>query len=180
MSDADEIKKLQELIGKVWMRARINAFAHREAMNNSRFRESLWYVITISTSLLSMLFMTLSYINNNQSTVSLFFLLLSIIFAFCSLFATIFSNHMRYSITFEEHKFTQNSYMLLAQRTRVAKNPTISKEKLNELYNDLERDFSDIKARGIEPQDKHFKIANKIFQERKDDNISSEALSFNI
>jgi len=162
-------EQLKKLIAELWERARINAFAHREAMNKSRKRESIWYIITISSSLLSILFMNLSYINNlnNSDNLPFVFLILSVIFAFVSLFATIFSNHMRYGITSEQHKFILNSYMHIAQRTRLAKKPNISTEKLLGFYDDLERDFADIKARGIEPQDKQFEKAEKIHEKRK-------------
>ena len=171
-------KRLYELITKLWLRARINAFAHREVMNESRKKESGWYITTILSSLVSMLGITLTYIT--KDSLSLFFTIISIIFAFVSLFATILSNHKRYGIISEQHEFILNSYMHIAQRTRLAKDPTISTEDLKALYEDLEKDFADIKSRGIEPQDKHFIKAHEIEREREENIISVDAQSFAI
>lgn len=165
MSEEDKFYKFKDLKE----RARTNAFAHREAMNNSRRKESLWYVITIATSLLSILFITLSYINKAMEEVSFICLILSIILAFVSLFATIFSNHMRYGIISEQHKFLQHSHISIAQRARSVKNLELNEEELTSLYVELQRAFEDIKVRGIEPQDKHFRKAHKIDKGRKED-----------
>lgn len=86
----------------------------------------------------------------------------------------------RYSFISEQHRFIQNSYIHIAQRTRAAKDPTITQQQLSILYEDLERDFADLKSRGIEPQDKHFIEAHKIIEKRKKDGTSSKALSFDI
>jgi hypothetical protein len=173
-------EKLINLIEELWSRARINAFAHREATNKYSRKDSIWFLLTILFSLISILSIILSYITQNgeiKSTIfeigfiknlkSLDYALISIFATFVSLTTTIYSNHKRYSSISEQHKFIQNSYIHIAQRTRAAKNPTIRMEKLNALYDDLERDFADIKARGIEPQDEHFEKAHKIEKKRK-------------
>ena len=184
-------EQLKKLIEELWNRARINAFAHREATNEYRRKDSIWFLATILFSLCSIFAIILSYITRNSIESpdsgkfytlfsSLDYALFSIFATFISLITTIYSNHRRYSFISEQHRFIQNSYIHIAQKTRIAKSPTIDNTKLTELYNDLERDFADMKSRGIEPQDKHFNNAHKIVRDRKKDEISSKALSFDI
>lgn len=208
---AEEIvSNYQFEIGQIWKRARINALAHRAAMNHYVKYDTISYLSSIITSLLSIFSIILSYIlqislktadsntSDLEKTISNIFIkingksnilsfssltaldwtLLSIIFAFISLLITIISNYLRFSIKSEEHKQTQNSYIYIAQRTRESKKPTITKQELESLYEDLERDFAILKVRGIEPQDKHFNIANKLFGEISTDPVSSNAQSF--
>lgn len=169
---------LKKEIEKIWKRARINSFAHRSANELYYKKESNYYVISISTSLASILFIILSNIQDFKC-ISTYLSLISIIFGFWSLYITIISNHHRYGIRSEEHKHTQNSYLYIAQRTRLSKKPYISKEELLNLYEDLERDFSLIKVRGNEPTDEQFEEAHKLFKKRDQDPTSLEAQSFN-
>lgn len=187
-NDNSDISKLQYEIGKLWKRARINAFAHRNANEEYRKKDSSFYKWTIITSLASILFIILSYIAqiepfgfyvyNLEVFSSLIFSLLSIITAFFSLLFTIFSNHNRYGVKCEEHKQTQNSYIYIAQRTRESKKPNITKLELEALYDDLERDFAILKVRGIEPRNEHFEVANALFKKISTDEVSSTAQSF--
>jgi len=198
-------QKIRESIQKYWKDARINALAHREAMNEARRRDSWFYFFVIITSLSSILFLTLSYITKDSSEYpskilscitkdssgfpskilsnitkdssvfsskllksipfeSLDYALISIFLAFASLTLTILSNHWRFSSKSEQHEFLHGSYICIAQRTRAAKNPT-KKDKLSTLLDDIERDFTELKSRGIEPQHKHFVEANQLFVE---------------
>jgi len=175
MNEEEEKEALKKLIAELWSRARINAFAHRMATNENSWWDFGLFFATVLFSLIGIFSIIISYITRNDlimfkfldSYSALDYAFISIAATFFSLMATIFSNHKRYGAIAEQHRFIQNSYIHIAQRTRPAKNPTISKEELTELHNDLERDFAMTKARGIEPQDKHFKKAEKIEKNRR-------------
>jgi hypothetical protein len=178
----------------IWLRARINAFAHETASNDYSRKDSFWFLMAILFSLIGIFFIILSYITQNSpnksddyeifgallSLSSLEYALISIVATFVSLIVTIYSNHKRFSYLSERHRAIQNDYLYIAQRTRAAKDPTIKEEDLIALYKSLEKDFADQKSRGIEPQDKYFDKAHKRFKKIKRDKISSEAQSFNI
>jgi ABC-type multidrug transport system fused ATPase/permease subunit len=171
MNEKDRFDDLKE-------RARSNAFAHREAMNENSLKDKIFFVIAISFSLISIFAIILSYINQNTLSEpdaekfytllsSLDYALISIVATFISLITTIYSNHRRYGIIAEQHKFLQHSHIHIAQRSRAAKNLNLEPDDLSSLYTELQRGFEDIKVRGIEPQHEHFKKANKIEEYRK-------------
>ena len=197
-SQCEKYKELkEELIPKFWKRARVNALAHRIVMNRTHLFDSLCYLGTIITSLLSIFCIILAYIaidinsSNPPPAImkilqavfqisALDYTLCSIIFAFISLTITIFNNHMQYGIVSEQHKFTHNSYVHLALMAREAKHPDIDENKLIALYDLLEKTFVTVKVRGIEPQDKHFDEAHILFKKIEGGEVSSNIQSFNI
>ena len=168
---------IKEVIEQLWYRARINSLAHKESMYYFGRRDTVWYIISISTSLLSILFIICGYIYKADNVL---YTILSILFAFFSFFSTVFSNHKRYGFITEEHKYLMNSYLYISQRSREAKLNTKTKEELEILLDDLQRDFSLLKVRGLEPSDEHFDKAHKIVNKVKKDPISSIAQSFDI
>lgn len=181
------ISDLQNEIEKIWKRARINSFAHRNANEEYYRKDSKLYRYTILTSLFSIFFIILSNIKDFEKYEILNFIslqtllsLISIFFGFWSLIYTIFSNHFRYGILSEEHKNTQNSYLYIAQRTRLSKKTFITDIELLNIYEDLERDFSLVKVRGNEPTDEQFDKANILFEKISKNKTSSEAQSFNL
>jgi hypothetical protein len=182
---------LHKSIAELWLRARINAFAHEVAAYDYNRKDSLWFFATILFSLISIFFIIISYITQNKldDNISKIFhallvfptldyALFSIVATFFSLIITIYSNHERFSYLSERHRAIQNNYIYIAQRTRIAKDPTIKEGELIALYKGLERDFADQKSRGIEPRDKYFDKAHKIYEKIKKNPISSEAQSF--
>ncbi|MDR0541920.1 MAG: hypothetical protein LBH19_06870 [Dysgonamonadaceae bacterium] len=143
-------------------------------------------MLTILCSLLGILSIILSYIviqgNCPNDKVGFFLLfsglsilssldytIFSILFTFLSLWFTIYNNHKRYSIMCEQHRFLHDSYIQVAQKTREVKNPFIEEDKLIKLYTSLEKEFVDIKVRGVEPHSKHFDKAHKIQEKRENE-----------
>ena len=143
-------------------------------------KDSNYYKHSIISSLGSILFIILGYISQDCTFLNISFTILSIFSAFYSLFYTIFGNHKRYGFITEEHKYLMNSYQYISQRSREAKLNTKTKEELEILLDDLQRDFSLLKVRGLEPSDEHFDKAHKIVNKVKKDPISSIAQSFDI
>lgn len=183
-------KKGKKIIAQLWQRARINAFAHKIALEEAEKNESRNYKFVIIFSLLSILFIILSsYANQISKSFILSFCifnhiktldynLLSILCAFISLAYTIISNHKRFGIVAEEHRFLQNSYQHIAQRAREAYFPTKNIGDLEALIDDLERDFSLLKARGREPSDSDFEKGLELFKKIKKDKTSASSQSF--
>lgn len=179
-------EKLVAVISQIWYRARINSFAHKVANEEFKKKGTKHYKWTIIFALLSVLFIILLYIYNQNSIDNLIFSNLisititfaSIAFTITSLYFTIMSNHGRFEIRAAEHKFLLNSYQYIAQRAREANWPDKPDTETIELLKDLERDFALLKARGNEPLDDHFDKAHEIIKKIRADSSASVAQSF--
>lgn len=169
---------IKDIIEQLWYRAKLNSLAHKVSMYYFEEKDSNYYRLSILSSLASILCIILGYIFNKCPFLNISFTILSVFSAFYSLFYTIFGNHKRYGFITEEHKYLMNSYLYIAQRSREAKLSTKSNDELEILLDDLQRDFSLLKVRGLEPSNEHFKEAHKIYVEMKEDPISSKAQSF--
>lgn len=188
------MKGARDVIEQIWYRARINAFAHKEAMLEYSREETNFFRKTILTSLGSILSIIVVYIIStsksesinlyyfeiNNSYLIVFFTFISIILTVWSLYLGIMSNHNRFGIRAEEHKYLLNSYQHIAQRAREVKWPDKPDDEIVELLKDLERDFALLKARGSEPLDKHYDMAHNVFRKVKKDKDTSVAQSFEI
>ena len=187
----------REVIEQLWYRARMNAFAHKEAMLDYSAKETVLFRKTIQASLGSILAIIIVYIFTTLKTekpdsisicsftipTSFFiisFTFSSIVLTILSLFWGVISNHNRFGIRAEEHKYLLNSYQHIAQRAREVKWPHKPENEIIELLKDLERDFALLKARGSEPLDKHYDTAKEVFNKIKDDSETRVAQSFEI
>ena len=185
------------VIEEVWHRARINAFAHKEAMQDYSKGETRNFQWIIITSLLSILFIIIMYVKttmdghpskstdgtipvNETDYWVIIWTLLSIITSIGSLYFAIMGSHHRYGIRAEEHKYLMNSYQHIAQRAREVKWPDMPSDEIIALLKDLERDFALLKARGSEPLDIHYVNAHNVFNKVKSDKDTSVAQSFKI
>lgn len=181
----------REVIEQLWRRARINAFAHKVALEDYEKQDTVFYKKTIVTSLGSILSIIIVYILstisdfniygfNTVPTLKVIFTLASVSLTVASLYYGIMNNHGRYGIKAEEHKFLLHSYQHIAQRAREVKWPDKPSNEVIELLKDLERDFALLKARGNEPRDKHFDTAHELVKKINDNSDSRIAQSFNL
>ena len=72
----------------------------------------------------------------------------------------------------------QQSFQYVAQRSREIERPNFDLAKVDPLIDELERQFTLLKARATEPQDKHFAKAAELQKQIRTDPKYSGALSF--
>jgi len=111
-------KNTRDVIKQIWFRARINAFAHKQAMLEYSRKQTYLFRNTVLTSLGSILSIVFVYIISTSTfetinivvvqfrpaTLIVFFTFLAIILTILSLYLGIMNNHGRYGIRAEEHK----------------------------------------------------------------------------
>lgn len=205
---ADSTRNASDIIEEIWRRARINAFAHKFAHESAERKAFWMRIAQTSCSLLSILAIIGVYLlSSNDGNISflfqssadpnvagqaaqtsgasharallaLIFTAASIVFTFMALFLDIIALHLGHAVVAAEHRSLLGSYQYIAQRAREAKWPDRPYEELVELLRDLERDFQLLKARGTEPGDTVFRMANELFDQIRRDPVSSLAQSF--
>jgi len=188
--DTPHAAETVEIIEEIWRRARINAFAHREAFESFTTRALVIRGFQIAFTLLSILLLILFYLASSadgemlklvgidRKVITVGLTILSILFTFIALFLDIGGAELEWKLQAAEHRFLLGSYQHIAQRARECKWPDRPYDDLVELLRDLERDFQLLKARGMEPSDRFFVKANKLFEEVRRDPTSGQSQSF--
>lgn len=176
----------RSVIEQIWFRARINAFAHRAAGNESADKAETFFKNEMISALLSIfsvivVFMASTYPKGDfNSFLIAAFTILSIIFTLFSLFYSVMANCLKLEVIAAEHRYQQNSFQYIAQRARQVKWPDMPEDEVVSLLKELERDFQLMKARGREPEDKHFDVAIQIHQKVHKNPDTKVAQSFDV
>lgn len=192
------------VIEQIWYRARINAFAHRSAAEQYTQRAKLYFQGEIVATLFSILCVIVVYslatdipvhpptanVNGTSAAVvantspfdgwKMTFTLLSISLTLVALYLSVMASHQKLDVCAEAHRHLLNSYQYIAQRAREAKWPDLPEADVVALLKDLERDFQLLKARGVEPDDRHFDKAHLIVRKIREDRDARIAQSFEI
>jgi hypothetical protein len=190
-------KSAADICDKIWRRARINAFAHKLAAADHTKWGAVFFVAELLCVLLSIIAIVGVYLLSSPDShiaeifftstedgekwrkgAALWLTIVSIMLTFTGLFLGILANYFKWDVKAAEHKFLLGSYQYIAQRAREANWPDKPVEETVELLQDLERDFSLLKARGPEPSDSVFERANKLFEKVNGDPVSRTAQSF--
>jgi hypothetical protein len=104
----------------------------------------------------------------------------SIIATLGSLFLGVMSSYLKLDVTAADHMYMLNSYQYIAQRAREVKWPDMPYEEVIALLRDLERDFQLLKARGREPEDRHFDVAHELVDKIRRNPETRSARSFEV
>jgi len=176
----------RSVITQIWHRARINAFAHREAADEAERKATVYFRSELITAIVGIMCIILVYVLTTQeksqnTTVAI--LILTIGSISCTLFAlylTVMANYMKFDMRYERHAQLQSMYQYLAQRAREVKWPDRPDKDVIDLLKDLERDFALLKLKGLEPQDRHFDRAIEIFKKIQSDDDTRIAQSFEV
>ena len=175
------------VIGQLWLRARINAFAHREAATENSDRSERSFERELIAALVSILFIIFAYIaltmdrwGEFRELIGLGFTVLSILMTLWSMYESIMANYRKLDVRSARHEHLLNSFQYLAQRARESKWPDLPTEEVEALLRDLERDFALLKATGTEPADRHFDAAHRLVKKIKEDSDARIAQSFEI
>lgn len=167
--DNSQLKAVQDTVKKIWLRARSNAFAHREAAEEYKKLSSEYFRRQVFAGIGAILLVLLAYISSTfEKTwvtafqLPLIFTIGSVFSAAFSLYQTIMQNYFGYEILYKTHDLNQHSYLYLSQRAREVQWPDIGLEKAIATLEDLERDFQTLKVRGSEPSNEHFNRGNGV------------------
>ncbi|MGH8654010.1 MAG: hypothetical protein ACREYE_18405, partial [Gammaproteobacteria bacterium] len=185
MKSTTRAKTSRELIVQIWQRARINAFAHREASNEAATSAHKYFKREVGSALSGIFFVVLAYVFSTSdhdlyripSTVST---LAAVVMTLISLYFSVLTHRLKLDVKEVQHERLVNSYLYLAQRTREAQWPAQTEEGVDTLLKDLERDFQILKATGTEPQNHHFERAQEIFVSIGKDEDVSGAQSYDL
>lgn len=179
MEADNSTEKLRRLVYQIHIRARNNAFAHRQAANETEKQGDLWTNINIGSTCCAGILSTLALISNQQKWdhVDIGFTILSVIASGIALFTQSILLAKKFDAKVQEHKNFQGSFNYISQRAREVER-LLDLDRIHSLIDDLERDFAILKARAPEPEDKHFDQAAEIQSKRNSDRRISGALSF--
>lgn len=175
------------VIEQIWYRARINAYAHREAYEEFSKDAKGYFSFELVAALISMMAVILVYVISADTAYFIYYKFLTIFFTLLSVLATLFSlyksvmaNYLKLDVKAANHEQLVNRYQYIAQRAREIKWPDLPSADVIALLKDLERDFQLLKATGNEPEDRHFEGAHKIVRKIRDDKDIQIAQSFEI
>lgn len=177
------------VISQLWLRARINAFAHRSAFEYLSQKGKKYFIHELCAVLISLLFLILVFAVGNsdfitskvwKSALSLFFTIMSVTGTLYALYRNTMAIYIGFAVKAENHRNQQNRYLHLAQRAREAKWPSMPDKQITILMHDLEREFQILKAIGPEPEDIHFDKSHIILEKIKKDSDSRIAQSYDI
>lgn len=180
----DENTKLEEckkFVGNIQLRARNNAFAHREASADARKKADFFTYLNISFTAAALLFTSLSpatkhyviflpkFMTDAPLPADEFYNFLAIISAFIALVTQCVLLYKHYDTTETMHSYFQNSFQYISQRSREIHRPGYDSNNIDQLIDELERNFTLLKSRAIEPEDRHFDIAASLQDKIKSD-----------
>jgi hypothetical protein len=176
---SEKLAYIRDHVGQIWARARSNAFAHREAAEEFAEKAHKLFKLQLWLGMLSMFSIILLYITlpTDGGGVEISRLttrilsggltLTSVGFSIASLVAGILQNYLGYEKLQILHDHNQHSYLHIAQRAREVKFIGISEERAESILEDLERDFQLLKARGMEPANRHFVAGDALLEKIK-------------
>lgn len=168
-------KKFQE-------RAKDNAFAHRFAMERATKKADVFFVLTLTSTVMALFFTTLAYLVSSAEVIKSTNLLskfltesidgtsaslISIVCSFIALFSQSFATHKKYDTQAKIHEEAQQIFNYISQRSRDVLDPSCNHEKAALIVDSIEREFSFLKSRTREPKDKDFRKAHEIQRDRK-------------
>ncbi len=181
MTTKKDKKEIQKRVANIWKRARINAFAHKVALERYAAAARKYNNISFISGLLAMLFTMgllilsskdVSELFNQHSYVlialKVFITILSIISAGFSLHYGQYSNAEHFETQASEHKWLLGAYQFIAQRARSVRWPDMEIEEMIYILRTLEEQFQMLKARGSEPSDEDFEEAHQIMKRIRD------------
>jgi hypothetical protein len=187
MNSQKDSDSARAVIEQIWYRARINAYAHREAFQEASQKSHLFFSVEIISALVSILAVILVYVVSGDPTyfiyhkvLSIIFTLLSVLATLVSLYMSVMANYLKLDVKAANHEQLVNRYQYIAQRAREIKWPDLPPEDVIGLLKDLERDFQLLKATGNEPHDRHFDNAHAIARKIRGDKDVQIAQSFEI
>lgn len=180
-SDAnpDSLKKILDHVSDIWARARTNAFAHREAAaeysekSKDLTRRQLWLALG---SLFSIILLgVIVQVDGADESIpgwivtaaGAILTITSVSFSMGSLLAGAYQAIQRFETLQALHDFKHHSYLNICQRTREVTFIGVSEGRAMAILEDLERDFQSLKIRSPEPEDRHFKKGDELFEQRK-------------
>ena len=140
MKPTTGVKTARELIVQIWHRARINAFAHREASNEAAASAHKYFRREVGSALLGIFFVVLAYVFSISdhdlyrvlSTVST---LAAVVMTLISLYFSVLTHRLKLDVKEVQHERLVNSYLYLAQRTREAQWPDQAEDDVVTLLN---------------------------------------------
>jgi hypothetical protein len=173
-SEDEKRAQIRAIVGNIWERARINAFAHKLAAEQAKQKSTILFVSAFVCSLLSVTFVILVYMissapsifgaDQSNALLPFLFTLLSIIFTILALGASVLSSHFKYDVAAAEHIYFLGSFQFIAQKARAVKWPDMPYENCERLLIGLEESFQLLKSRGVEPSDKLYNRAHEILE----------------
>lgn len=179
---SSDLREYQQFLENIQLRAKNNALAHREAASHAKQWGDTFTVLNLIFTAGALLFTALSLATTayqfiiplppclNGFPVDVFFNILGIISAFIALFTQCILLYKHYDVTETMHLYFQNSFNYISQRSREIKRPDFDRNNIKSLVDELERHFALLKARAIEPNDKHFDRAADIQKKINSDN----------
>ena len=170
----------KQFVFNIHIRARNNAFAHREAADEAKSKNDRWTLANLVATTVALLLTALALVATSEmwTGFSVVFSVLSILAAFLSLFTQSILLYKRFDVKETSHHFLQGSFQHISQRAREIERPSFNVNSVDALIDDLERDFALLKARAVEPDDKHFRAAAELQKVIRNDPAYSGALSF--
>ena len=155
----------------IWIRARINAFAHKVTAERAAMLahvisllETLFIVIPIACVGISLFVVTDSTLTQMwPRRVYQELAVASIIGNAAALFLQLVNSHFGWSGQARQHNHLLASYQLIAQKARRLENRLLPSDEAIHLCRHLEESFEIYKATGIEPSDSAFVRARELF-----------------
>ena len=181
---SDDVDSAKAVIAQIWQRARINAFAHRNAEERLKRKAQELLMSEVALALLSILFIIVVGLvsSNEEPHVSkgqvLGFTIASVVCALGALLCTVINASFKFEAEAEFHAHLQARYQYIAQRSRQVKWTGRPPETVCNLLRELETEFSLLKVVGKEPRDVDFIEATRIFVSVQSDPDTSVAQSF--
>ena len=179
----DEMPRLGSVrrrVEQVWKRARVNAFAHREAANQHKMNATWYFKAQVGCGLGAQVALISAYMANAADCDWLYTILavLAVLSSAFGLAFGILQNYFGHEREHVSHRHNQQSYLYIAQRAREVAWPGIDYGKAKGIMEDLERDFQVLKARGPEPENENFDAANVLFGKLQEEDKVGKMQSF--
>ena len=108
-----ELVRVQNKVHGIWLRARSNAFAHREAADEYRLKNSNYFLYQVIFGILSIILVLLAYVSSSGEIKRLFFLfefLFSLFEFLFSLFKLLFFLHLPKSLFYLKSLFSLDEF----------------------------------------------------------------------
>ena len=171
--DSPSLVSVQRRVEQVWRRARVNAFAHREAANQHQRRAAEYFTRQVGCGIAALVLLISAYMANAADCGYVYTALaiLAVVSSAVGLGMSILQNYYGYEREHVAHSHNQHSYLYIAQRAREVAWPDINYGKAKGIMEDLERDFQVLKARGPEPENENFDAANRLFERLQGGNV---------
>lgn len=176
--DEKFLAEARDFVYSIHVRARNNAFAHREAANDLKRSGDRWTISNLLSTTFALLFTALALVFQEEKATALILTCVSITSSFLALFTQSILIYKRFDTAETLHTYFQQSFQYISQRAREIERPHFETRNISPLIDDLERDFSILKSRANEPQDVHFRRAADLQKEIRTNPKYSGALSF--